>query len=199
MSFVDSVIYHDFKDLSIFHPIFCFKSWIVTLSQKFQKSDFLGHCSFTQLFHDVEKLMRKPKIFVKVIQRFCYVQHVGLIFKKNKSTRRSQSFNFGEILQCWKNLGMLPSSRFLVCIFLCQTVRQWLPPCVPHGGSHCVTFWQRNIRSKNLDDGNKNIFFCLKVWLLGGWAETSFNQFEQKLSKITLHGNKNCSAPKTGT
>ena len=55
----------------------------MTLSQKFQKSDFLGHCSFTQLFHDVEKLRRKPKIFVNVIQRFWYVQDVGLIFKKN--------------------------------------------------------------------------------------------------------------------
>ena len=43
------------------------------LSQKCQKNDSLGHCSFTQLFHDVEKLMRKPKLFVKVIQRFWYV------------------------------------------------------------------------------------------------------------------------------
>ena len=39
----------------------------MTLSQKFQKSDFLGHCSFTQLVHDVEKLRRKPKIFVKIL------------------------------------------------------------------------------------------------------------------------------------
>ena len=45
-----------------------------------KKSDFFGHCSFTQFFHDVEKLRRKPKIFVKVIQRFWYVQHAGLIF-----------------------------------------------------------------------------------------------------------------------
>ena len=52
----------------------------MTLSQKCQKSDFLGHCSLTQLFHDVEKLRRKPKIFVKVIQRFWYVQQVGVIF-----------------------------------------------------------------------------------------------------------------------
>ena len=55
----------------------------MTLSQKCQKSDFLGHCSFTQLFHDVEKLRRKPKIFVKVIRRFSYAQHVSVIFKKN--------------------------------------------------------------------------------------------------------------------
>ena len=52
----------------------------MTLSKKIQKSDFIGHCSVTQLSHDVEKLRRKPKIFVKVIQRFWYVQHVGLIF-----------------------------------------------------------------------------------------------------------------------
>ena len=101
-----------------------------------------------------------------------------------KSTRSSQSCNFSKILQCWKNLGMLPSSRFLVWIFLCQKVRQWLPPCVLQGGSHCLTFWKRNIQTKNLDDENDNIFFCLKVWLFGGWAETSLNQFEQKLSKL---------------
>ena len=64
-----------------FTLFFGYKSQIMTLSQKFQKSDFLGHCSFKP-FHDVEKLRRKPKIFVKVIRRFWYVQHVGLIFEK---------------------------------------------------------------------------------------------------------------------
>ena len=83
MSFVDTVIYHDFGDLSIFHPFFGLESQIMTLSQKFQKSDSLGLCSFKIFFHDVEKLRRIPKIFVKVIQRFWYVQHVGLIVKKN--------------------------------------------------------------------------------------------------------------------
>ena len=77
------LIYHDFRDLNVFHPLFGFKSQIMTLSQKIQKSDFLGHCSFTQLFYNVEKLRRKPKIFVKVIQRFWYVQLMGLIFFKN--------------------------------------------------------------------------------------------------------------------
>ena len=86
VSFVDSVIYHDFRYLSIFHPLFGLKSQIMMLSQKCRKSDFLGHCSFTQLFHDVEKLRRKPKIFVKVIQRFWYVQSVGLILEEKKST-----------------------------------------------------------------------------------------------------------------
>ena len=37
---------------------------------------------FTQLFPDVEKLRRKPEMFVKVIQTFWYVQHIGLILKK---------------------------------------------------------------------------------------------------------------------
>ena len=50
VSFVDSVIYHDFRDQRIFHPLFGFKSQIMTLSQKFQKNDFLGHFSFTQFF-----------------------------------------------------------------------------------------------------------------------------------------------------
>ena len=81
-----------------------------------------------------------------------------------KSTRSSQSCKFGKILQCWKNLSMLPSTRFLVWLFLCQKVRQWLPPCVFHDDSHCLTFWQRNILSKNLVDGNNNIF---SVWRFG--------------------------------
>ena len=42
-------------------------------------------------------------------------------------------------------------------------------------------------------------FFWLKVWLFGGWAEIVLNQFEQKPSQITLHGNWNCSVSKTGT
>ena len=136
--------------------------WVTNpdVKSKVQKSDFLGHWSFTQLFHDVEKLRRKSKIFVKVIQRFLVCTTCGFNILK-KSTRSSQSYNFGKILQCWKNLGMLPSSRFLVWIFLCQKVRQWLPPCVLHGCSHCLNFWQRNFWSKN--DGNNNIFFCLKV------------------------------------
>ena len=53
---------------------------------KMIKSDFLGHCSFTQLLDDVEKLKRKPKTFVEVIQRFWYVQHVGSIFKNFATT-----------------------------------------------------------------------------------------------------------------
>ena len=53
VSFVDTVIYHDFGDLSIFLPFFNLESQIMALSQKFQKIDFLGHCSFKQFFHDV--------------------------------------------------------------------------------------------------------------------------------------------------
>ena len=72
-----------FQGPRIVHPLFGLESKIMTLSQKFQKCDFLGHCSFTQFFHDVEKWRRKPKIFVKVIHRFWYVLHVGLKLKKN--------------------------------------------------------------------------------------------------------------------
>ena len=79
VSFVDSVIYHDFRDLSIFHPLFGLESQIMTFSQKCQKNHFFGHCSFSHFFHDVEMLKRKPKTFFKVIQRFWYAQYVGLI------------------------------------------------------------------------------------------------------------------------
>ena len=53
------------------------------IKSKISKSNFLGHCSFTQLVRDVIKLSSKPKIFVNVILRFWYVHHVGVIFLKN--------------------------------------------------------------------------------------------------------------------
>ena len=58
------------------------------LKKKKKKNYFLGCCYFTQLAHDVEMLRKKPKIFVTVIQRFWYAQHVGFIFFL--STRNSQ-------------------------------------------------------------------------------------------------------------
>ena len=83
---------------------------ILSFLQKFQKNYFFGHCSFIQLVHDVEKLKRKPKIFVMVDKDFGMYNMWAKYFKK--STRSSQSCKFGKILQCWKNLGMFPSSRF---------------------------------------------------------------------------------------
>ena len=120
-------------------------------------------------------------------------------YSKKKSTRSSQSCSFGKILQCWKNLGMFPSSRFWDIIFFNSVLHLCLPPCVLQRGRHHHIKARRNMWSKNLDDGNDNIYFCLKIWLFGGWAETSLNQFEQELSKITLNGNWNCSAPIIGT
>ena len=80
----------------------------MTLSQKLKKKkhSFFGHCSFTQLFHDVEKLRRKYKICVKVIQRFCYVQHMDLIFLKNppeaaKVATSVKFFNVGKTKACF--------------------------------------------------------------------------------------------------
>ena len=79
----------------------------MTLSQKCKKkSDFLGNCSFTQLFHHVEKFRRKPKIFVKVIQRFWCVQHVALIFSRNppeaaKVATLLKFVNVGETSACF--------------------------------------------------------------------------------------------------
>ena len=43
------------------------------------KKYFLGNCFVTQLLHDVEKLRKKHKTFVEVIQRVWYVQHLGVI------------------------------------------------------------------------------------------------------------------------
>ena len=72
-----------------------------------------------------------------------------------------------------KNIFSFPSSRFLDRIFLCRKVRQWLPPWRTHGGGYCLTFWRRNIQTKNLDDGNmprfvqhRRILPKLQLWLL---------------------------------
>ena len=51
--------------------------------QTFLKSYFLGHCSFTQLFHDVENLSRKPKIFMKVIKKILVCTTWWLNISKN--------------------------------------------------------------------------------------------------------------------
>ena len=58
---------------------------------------------------------------------------------------------------------------------------------------------QTSFQPNNLENSNNNFIFWLRIWLFGGLAVTSLNQFEKKSLKITLHGNWNCSAPKTGT
>ena len=59
--------------------------------------------NFYPPFYDVEKLGRKPKIFVKVILRFWYVQHVGLVFLKIHEKPSK--------LQLWWNSSMLKKPR----------------------------------------------------------------------------------------
>ena len=89
----------------------------MTLSQKFWKNDFFGHCSFPQLFHDVEKLRRTMKTFVKVIQRFWYVQHIGLLLEKfhQKHLGEPQELEAGQSLSVfvtiydWWTLNHKPS------------------------------------------------------------------------------------------
>ena len=169
----------------------------MTLSKKLWKNYFLFHCSFIQLFHNVEKLRRKPKSFVKVIQRFWYAQHTGLILFI--STRSSQSCKFGKILQCWKNLAMLLFSRLTVCNHHFTHIAASVQLCVLQQGSHYQIQGQRNGQPKNLENRNNSLLCWLRVWLFGGLAETSLNQFVQKLPKITLHANWNCAAQKTVT
>ena len=66
-----------FQGLNIFHHLYSPQSQIMTLCQFFWKSNFLCHCSFTQLSHHVIKFGGKSKKFV--IQIFWCVQHVGTI------------------------------------------------------------------------------------------------------------------------
>ena len=52
------------------------------VKSKILKKWFPRSLLFFTAFYDVEKLRRKPKIFVKVIRRFWYVQHGVLKLKK---------------------------------------------------------------------------------------------------------------------
>ena len=98
------------------------------IKSKCRKSDFLGPCSFTQLLNNVEKLRRKPKIFVKMIQIFWYVQHVGVIIFF-LCTRSRQSCTFGKSLKCWENLSMLgkPQGK-KSSLTLDISLTAWAPP-----------------------------------------------------------------------
>ena len=93
--------------------------------KKEKKSDFLGHCSFTQLFHDVEKLRRKPKIFVKVIQRFWYVLHVALLFSKiHQKQPRFQHWYSSSMLKKPRHASLIKDLRynfFQLCLTLMST------------------------------------------------------------------------------
>ena len=106
MSFVDSFIYHNFRDISIFHPLFGLQSQIMTSSVI-----ALLHNFFMMLKSWAENL----KYSWRSYKDFGMYNMWAEYFKK--STRSSQSCNFGKILQCWKNLGMFSSSRFWDIIF----------------------------------------------------------------------------------
>ena len=165
-----------------------FLPWVTNHDVKnFKKSYFLDNCSFTQLFHDVEKGRRKTKIFEKVIQRFWYVLHVGLMFKK--STRRAKVATLIKFFNVEKTKACFPHPDFEIPFYPTLFNTYVITQCVLQCGRHYHIKGRRNIWSKNLDEVNDNIFFCQKIWLFGGWTETCLNQFVQKLSKITLHGN----------
>ena len=112
----------------------------------------------------------------------------GNIWEK-KTTRSSQSLNLGKILQCWKTLVMLRFLGFWYNIFAITTSHTYLPPCFLQQGSHNQIQGHNNFQPKNLENLNNNFLFWLRDWLFERLAETSLNQFEQKLPKITLHGN----------
>ena len=107
---------------------------------------------------------------MKVIQGFLFVKHIGLTGKK--STKSSKICNFGKILQCWKNLGML-----------------WLQPLLHTHSCLCVSFGEAAIIILK----KQEIFYTTNmksetiIFLFGwtfDWAETGFNKFAHPLSKI---------------
>ena len=72
-----------------------------------KKSDFLGHCSLSQLFMMLKSWAENLKYLWRSYKDFGMYNMWAEYLKK--STRSSQSCNFDKILQCWKNLGMFPS------------------------------------------------------------------------------------------
>ena len=110
-----------------------------------------------------------------------------------KSSISSQSCNFDKILQCWKNLGMFPSLRFWDIIFS-ALFNTYVYRRVLQRGRHHHIKGRRNIWSKNLDDGNNNIFFlsvALAVCRLSRiqfkpvWTGTVENYPAQKLELLS--------------
>ena len=72
---VSLFIYHDFRDSNIFHTLFGL--WVTkhAVRWKFLESDSLAHFRFM-----MQNLWRKPKMFLKVIQRFWYMGHSNRLF-----------------------------------------------------------------------------------------------------------------------
>ena len=83
------------------------------VKSKNSKSDFIVflHNFFMMLKSGGENL----KYLWRSYKDFCMYYMWALCLKN--STRSRHSCNFGKILQCWKNLGMFPLSRFWDTIF----------------------------------------------------------------------------------
>ena len=73
---MDQVIFNDFRDSNIFHHIFGLKSQIITLSKFFWKSDFLGHCLFTQLFFMMLTILEENQKYLWCLYEDCGVHHM---------------------------------------------------------------------------------------------------------------------------
>ena len=141
------VIYHDFRDIS---PSF----WPQVTSHGV-KSNVLKRLfaevinSFTQLCHHVEKLWRKPKIFMKTIQRFWCVHSVGPLFKKiHHKQPKLELLYKSSIMKKPRHVNIIKILRYIFCLksfwHLC------LPPCVLQRGRHHHISERRDTWSKIL-------------------------------------------------
>ena len=103
-----------------------------------------------------------------------------------KSTRSRQSCNFGKILQCWKNLGMLPSSRFWDTIFFnCVYLR------VSFSVGDIIISKEEEMFGPKILMMETTIFFfvwrvgCLEAEQKPVWVETVENYPARKLELLT--------------
>ena len=96
-----------------------------------------------------------------------------------------------------KTQACLVHQNYDIDFFFTSTTHRYLLPCVLQRCSHYHIKETTNIQSKNLEALNNNFLLGLKVWLSKNRFEPICSSSTENPSKITLHGNWNCSAPKT--
>ena len=132
-----------------FTLFFALEVQIMPSSQSFWKSDFLCHCSFTKLFFIMLKNVKENLTYLWRSYKYFGVYNMKAQYLR-KSPIGSQSWNFRKNHQCWKNLGMFPSSRFWDTFFQPCLTCMSTTMC----GRHHHIKVRRNIWFKNLDDRN---------------------------------------------
>ena len=143
---------------------------------------FLRSLLFYSIFSWCWKIEGKPKIFAKVIWIFWYLQHISLTLKK--STRRSQSCNFGKFFNIETYQARYPHQDFEIhfCLTLFN-INVYL--CVSFRAVDIVTPKDKELfKPKILMMVTNTFFFVWEFGCLEDWqkpVKTSLSRNRQKL------------------